>query len=220
MSDRLLKRTVSLTLPCPYCGKPGRVAVAGVEVRGRIVGREDDQRVQELNELELIAGRERGEGVTRRPGLAAVAQDHFPEVAAAPVVPVDTSSAARTEVHAGRRRENAVPAAHPTYVRRSHTRGGRQARGGGGLRRGRLFTFERQQNGREDRQHYPRADHRVRQHPVDGEREDYRDHGRDGVGQGADDDGLPVAEGVDEAERPGRVQTLYECGEVWAARPS
>jgi hypothetical protein len=62
--------------------------VAGIEVRGGIIRREDEQGFQEADDGLLPPLRELGKGIARRLCLPAVAQTHFPQIHPAAVVAV------------------------------------------------------------------------------------------------------------------------------------
>lgn len=70
-----------------------RMAVSRVKVGSCVVRWKDDQRIQELKDLELIARRQRGEGVALLLCLLSVPQDDFSKINATSVMSVRGRSA-------------------------------------------------------------------------------------------------------------------------------
>src|SRR5688572_17292473 len=101
---RIVEQSPQSDRSMPELGITGHGPVARIEVRRNVVGREQDQRVEEGQDGVPIARGEGGESVPRRLGLAAVAQDDVGQRHAASVVAVGSGGA-----HAPQRRGDELP---------------------------------------------------------------------------------------------------------------
>src|SRR5262245_22744338 len=89
----IVEEYAQLDTAVPELRKVRGATISGIQIGRRVIWRKDDQRVEEFDQRHLAVGREAREFIAGFLRLAAVPQNHFHEIDAAPVVAVRSGAA-------------------------------------------------------------------------------------------------------------------------------